>query len=294
MINFRGINKLKVVMPALITVALLILLFLTLLASVDYDIVNFKWGDFAFSIFYWISGRVTYFPLGNDIGELNPDVKICENTISKYRKLIYQKKVNKLVSDKFKERNVVSKVSAYIDELDIKLNKLSDKQSKKKIDMCNKLLLKREQAMDYLDKFQKKQKYTGKFNPNNIRVKYDILDFGTCFSYGANNRLKGKKYRINIQTEGVSKSIPSFIWSISLSVLSATTSILSYGFTFEALYVFFIKLVLFLLGCFNGLTLGKSVIEENKYNVLLNITHEIKEVITEIEQEQNIIIDEKD
>ena len=35
---FKGINRLKIVMPVLITLALLILLFLTLLASVDYSI----------------------------------------------------------------------------------------------------------------------------------------------------------------------------------------------------------------------------------------------------------------
>ena len=58
-----------------------------------------------------------------------------------------------------------------------------------------------------------------------------------------------------------------------------------------ALMTFVIKLTLFLMGCYNGITLGKSVIETDKYNVLLNITEAIKETITEVEQEQGIKID---
>ena len=72
---FKGINRLKIVMPVLITLALLMLLFLTLLASVDYSLEEINWGDFAFSMFYWVTGRMTYFPLGVEIGEQNKEVK---------------------------------------------------------------------------------------------------------------------------------------------------------------------------------------------------------------------------
>ena len=75
-----------------------------------------------------------------------------------------------------------------------------------------------------------------------------------------------------------------------MSFMSASISILQYGFTWTALVMFVIKLVLFLMGCYNGITLGKSVIEEDKYNVLLNISDAVKEVITEVEEETGIII----
>ena len=288
---FKGINRLKIVMPVLITLALLILLFLTLLASVDYSLEEINWGDFAFSMFYWITGRMTYFPLGVEIGEQNKEVKLLENTISKYRREIYQTKMTKVVGDKFKYRNILSKANAYLDEIDIKLTKLSDKQSKRKAQKCGRLLQEREVIIDFIDKFENGVKYKGKFNINNVRVKYDVLDFGTCFSYGNEARKKGHKYRINIQTEGVKKSVPAFIWTILMSFMSASISYLQYGFTWMALFTFVIKLLLFLMGCFNGLTLGKSVIETDKYNVLLNITEEVKSVITEVEKEENIEID---
>lgn len=288
---FKGINRLKIVMPVLITLALLILLFLTLLASVDYSLEEINWGDFAFSMFYWITGRMTYFPLGVEIGEQNKEVKLLENTISKYRREIYQTKMTKVVGDKFKYRNILSKANAYLDEIDIKLTKLSDKQSKRKAKKCDRLLQEREVIIDFIDKFENGVKYKGKFNINNVRVKYDVLDFGTCFSYGNEARKKGHKYRINVQTEGVKKSVPAFIWTILMSFMSASISYLQYGFTWMALFTFVIKLLLFLMGCFNGLTLGKSVIETDKYNVLLNITEEVKSVITEVEKEENIEID---
>ena len=83
--NFKNINKVKIVMPVLITITLLILLFFTLLATVNYSIDEVNWGDFFFSIFYWVSGRMTYFPLGVEIVEQNEQVKLLERTISKYR-----------------------------------------------------------------------------------------------------------------------------------------------------------------------------------------------------------------
>jgi hypothetical protein len=149
---------------------------------------------------------------------------------------------------------------------------------------------KREEAILYLDCLEKGEAYKGKFNINNVKVRYDILDFGTCFSYGNKARNIGHKYKINVQGEGVKKSVPSFIWSVAMSFMSASLSIMTYGFTWMALMTFIIKLVLFLMGCYNGITLGRSVIETDKYNVLLNITEAIKETITEVEQEQGIEI----
>ena len=109
----KGINRVKIVMPILITVFLLVLLFLTLLATVHYSIESVNWGDFAFSIFYWISGRMTYFSLGMEIGELNAEVQMLEATISKYRKQIFKAKANKPVADKFNFKNLCSKISIF-------------------------------------------------------------------------------------------------------------------------------------------------------------------------------------
>lgn len=289
--NFKGVNKTKIVMPVLITITLLALLFFTLLATVNYSIEQINWGDFLFSIFYWVSGRMTYFPLGIEIGEQNTDVKLLERTISKYRKEIFKTKTNKLIAEKFKFKNTLSKANAYVNVLDLELNKLSDKQSKKAVKRCDFIMRRREEVIDFIDKFERHEKYRGKFNIDNVRVKYDILDFGTCFSYGNDARALGHKYKINVHAEGVKKSVPAFLWSVFMSFMSATMSILQYGFTWTALVMFMIKLVLFLMGCYNGLTLGRTVIEEDKYNVLLNITEAVKEVITEVEQEQNVVID---
>ena len=286
----KGINKIKIVMPMLITLSLLILLFLTLLATVDYSISKVNWGDFFFSIFYWVSGRMTYFPLGVEMGEQNEDVKVLETTISSYRNAIYRTKTNKAIAEKFKFKNTLSKANAYLNVIDLELNKLSDKQSPKAVARCDSLFQKREQVIDFIDKFERGEKYRGKFNIDIIRVKYDILDFGTCFSYGNDARAIGHKYKINIQREGIKKSTPALIWSVFMSFMSASISILQYGFTWTALVLFVIKLVLFLMGCYNGITLGKSVIEEDKYNVLLNISDAVKEVITEVEEETGIII----
>lgn len=291
----KNINKTKLIMATFITIVLIAFLLLTLLATVDYRIESINWGDLGFSIFYWISGRMTYFPIGVEIGEQNSEVQLNERTLAKYRKDIYRAKINKQVAEKFEFRNKIAKTSAYLDLIDFKLNKYGNKQSKKIKKKCDKLLVERERVIEYLDCIENKKEYKGKFNISNVRgVKYDILDFGVCFSYGASARTKGHKYKINVEAEGIKSSIPSFIWSLFMSFMSASVSILTYGFTLTALITFIIKLLLFLMGCYKGITLGRSVIEINKNSVLINITEAVKEVINEIEQETGIVIEDKE
>ncbi len=49
---------------------------------------------------------------------------------------------------------------------------------------------------------------------------------------------------------------------------------------------------MFGLGCWNGLQLGYQVITENKYAVMLNLADRAKEILTEIETEKNVVLDD--
>jgi hypothetical protein len=49
---------------------------------------------------------------------------------------------------------------------------------------------------------------------------------------------------------------------------------------------------MFAWGCYQGIQTGKRVVDEDKYPAILNLMSLGKEIITEIERANNIVIDE--
>lgn len=286
MIKIKDLNKTKLIISGMLTALVIGALFVTLLASVDFDFSKINWFDFAYSIMNWVMGRTIYFPVGTDLGEQNAEVKKLEATINKYRDCIFKKRVTKEISNKIDLYNKIAKMDAYIAYLDTKLSRCKGNKAIKFIE-------KKTEALDYLKSIQNPSiEYNGNFNIDTIKVDFDKIDMGTCFSFGIASRNKGTKYKINLNSEGIKKAIPSFTWTIVISLVNASLTFNSYGFSYQSLFTFFIKLVLFILGCYMGITLGKSIVEEDKYQVLLNICAKLKEVITDVEKDLNIKIDE--
>lgn len=286
MSKFKDLNKTKLIISTILTVGVVLALFITLLATVEFDFTRINWFDFAYSIVNWIIGRTIYFPVGVDVGEQNPEVKKLEATINKYRDCIFKKRVTKEVSEKIDLHNKIAKIEAYIAYLDHKLEKTKKKRAAKYI-------AKKAEVLEYLKSVQDPSiKYEGKFNLDTIHIAYNKLDLGTCFSFGSATRNKSAKYKINLNYEGFKKATPSFVWTMLISIINASISFVGYGFSYQTLFTFIIKLVLFVLGCYGGITLGKSVVEEGKYQVLINICTKLKEIITDVEKDLNIVIDE--
>jgi hypothetical protein len=95
----------------------------------------------------------------------------------------------------------------------------------------------------------------------------------------------GEKYTFDAGREGLSRSTMPFLVTMITSFFNASIVVMSYGFTWLSVYMFAHKVVMFSLGAFNGVKLGKEVILEDKYAVLLNITDRTKEIMTELEKE---------
>ena len=81
-------------MTILLTVLLVLVMGVTMLMSVDFNVAEVNWFDFLYSVFNWIAGRVLYFPAGNEIGNTDENVNLMVNTINRYRNIIYKKKIN--------------------------------------------------------------------------------------------------------------------------------------------------------------------------------------------------------
>lgn len=265
-------KKSKIIVSVFFTIAIILTMVLTILMTLDFNFRNLNYVDFVFSIFLWCAGRMIYFPIGTDLGYKDVNVEKLVISINNYRDTIFKEKINKEFEKKIDAQNEIEKRLAYSNFLDYKLSVAKRK---------NKKFLKwKKKKEEFLDNPQ--------FNIKNIKIKYDKIDIATILAFGAKERTNGKKYKINVGQEGVNESILSFIFSVSFSLLSAISSVGQYGFTLMALFTFLLKLLSFAWGCFCGLKLGKKIITENKYAVLINLASKTNEFITEIHNEQHI------
>jgi len=285
--KIRAISPQTGIITLLLTSVLLLVMGVTMLMSVDFDITQINWFDFLYSLFNWIAGRVLYFPAGNEIGATDDNVVLMVNTINRYRNIIYKKKINKEFREKIDKYNRISKCNSYMDYIDSRLNsakpKIVAKFSEIKLDL--------QDLISHLQKDTLKE-YKGKINIDSIRIKYDKLDFANIFAFGNATNTRINKYEFSPQAEGLRRSWFQFIFTVFISFFNAAIVVQQYGFTLLTLYMFIFKVVMFGLGCYNGLQLGYQVIVDNKYAVMLNLADRAKEMLTEIEVEKGINLDD--
>jgi hypothetical protein len=286
-------NKLRAISPqtgiitSLLTFLLIFVMGVTMLMSVNFDITQINWFDFIYSLFNWVAGRVVYFPAGNEMGNQEENVTLMVNTINRYRNIIYKKKINKEFREKIDKYNRIGKCNAYMDYVDNKLNtakkKVVDKYTKIKLDL---------QDLLYHIQNDTIKDYKGHINIDSIRIDYDKLEFSNIFAFGNATNTRINKYEFSPQAEGLRRSWFTFLFTAIISFFNAAVVVQEYGFTLLTLYMFIFKVVMFGLGCYNGLQLGYQVIVDNKYAVMLNLADRAKEILTEIEKEQNIVLDD--
>lgn len=286
--EFRRVNKTTSFLTIVITLFLIATMGVTMLVSVDFDISQINWFDFTSSIFNWLVARVTYYNVGTQIGDGEEQIKLLSSTINRYRNIIYKKKINKEFRDKIEKHNRVAKCSAYMDFVD---NKLSTVKDKKKLMYWNAIKIDLMTLLPLLET-DKLEEYDGKINIDTVRVKYDKLEFANIFAYGTASQKIGEKYYFDPVLSGVARSYAQFIVTIVVSFLNASLVVLNYGFSVLALYMFVFKIIMFALGAYQGIKVGKEVILEIKYAVMLNLADRTKEILTELEKENNIVLDD--
>jgi hypothetical protein len=286
--EFKRVNKTTSFLTITITLFLIATMGVTMLISVDFDITQINWFDFVSSTFNWLIARMTYYNVGTQIGDGEEQIKLLSSTINRYRNIIYKKKINKEFRDKIEKHNRVSKCSAYMDFVD---NKLSTVKNKKKLMYWNSVKMNLMTLLPLLEA-DKLEEYTGNINIDTVKVKYDKLEFANIFAYGSASHRVGEKYYFNPALAGVTRSYAQFIVTLVASFLNASLVVLSYGFSVLALYMFVFKIIMFALGAYQGIKVGKEVILEVKYSVMLNLADRTKEILTELEKENNITLDD--
>jgi hypothetical protein len=285
--KIRAISPQTGIVTGLLTFVLIFVMGVTMLMSVDFDIEQINWFDFMYSIFNWVAGRIVYFPAGTEMGSADDNVMLMVNTINRYRNIIYKKKINKEFREKIDKYNRISKCNAYMDYVDTQLNTAKPKIVAKFTD----IKLDLQDLISHLQKDTLKE-YKGKINIDSISVKYDKLDFANIFAFGNATNTRINKYEFSPQAEGIRRSWFTFLFTAIISFFNAAIVVQQYGFTLLTLYMFVFKVVMFGLGCWNGLQLGYQVITENKYAVMLNLADRAKEILTEIETEKNVVLDD--
>jgi hypothetical protein len=286
--DFDKVGKTTRLLTGIFTFLVIAIMFVTMLANVDFNISQINWFDFTFSLFNYVAARVIYFPVGIEIANKEESISLLSTTINRYRNIIYKKKINKEFREKIEKYNKIAKANAYIDLID---NKLSAVKNKQKLLYWNDLKVKMLELMPFLEKGDLTG-YKGSINIDSVRIKYDKLEFGNIFSFGVAIRKIGEKYEFNAGAEGVNRSYIEFIFTALISFLNASLVVLQYGFTILSLYMFFYKIIMFMLGANYGIKIGKEVILESKYVVMLNLADRTKEILTELEKELNTVLDD--
>ena len=280
-------SRTRIFITSTFTSLVVILLVLNLLIEVNFDITQFNFYDLSFSMLNWVIGRATYFPIGFDVGMQQQDVLLVNNTLDKYRRLIFKHKMNKEFRLKLDHYNQISKAEAYMDLVDRKLmEKLSTNEIEKWETIKNDL----QKLLDFLN--GKIEKYEGEINLDAVDVKYDKTTFANMFSGGLGEPKVGEKFKLNATLRGIKYTLPQFLYALFMSVVNAIMVVSEYGFRMEALFFFFVKLLMFAWGCYLGYDMGRKVATEDKYQVLLNLSTLAKEIITDLEKEHNLILDD--
>ena len=282
------VGRARVVITSLLTFLMVALMVFTLLLQVKFDITQFNWFEFTFSIINFIAGRGIYFPMGLDVGMAQPDYMLIANTLKKYRNLIIKKRVNKEFRERLKVHNQLSKCEAYLDILDNRLlsKKITDSE-------VLKIEAEKSDVLRYMDfLIGKVPEYNGALNLATLRVKYDYTTFDNMFAFGTGNRKAGSKYISHPYATGLKFSALPFIMTIFIAFANAVMVFGEYGVNTASILMFVIKLIMFAWGCYQGIQTGKRVVDEDKYPTILNLMSLGKEIITEIEIANNIVIDE--
>ena len=282
------VGRARVVITSLLTFLMVALMVFTLLLQVKFDITQFNWFEFTFSIINFIAGRGIYFPMGLDVGMAQPDYMLIANTLKKYRNLIIKKRVNKEFRERLKVHNQLSKCEAYLDILDNRLlsKKITDSE-------VLKIEAEKSDVLRYMDFLMGKvPEYNGALNLATLRVKYDYTTFDNMFAFGTGNRKAGSKYISHPYATGLKFSALPFIMTIFIAFANAVMVFGEYGVNTASILMFVIKLIMFAWGCYQGIQTGKRVVDEDKYPTILNLMSLGKEIITEIEIANNIVIDE--
>jgi len=283
----KTLNRTRLVITSLLTTTILALMILTLLVQVNFDIRYFDWFGFTFNITNFITGRAIYFPIGLDLEQQNEDYALITNTLKKYRNLIIQKKISKEFRLKLELHNTISKCEAYLDSLDYKLS--NPKISIKQIEKIEALKTEVSAYIAFLN--GKSDKYEGKFKIDGIRIKHDNTTFANMFNFGVGNRSIGEKYVSRVYWAGIKYTLPTFIFTTTMSFFNAIMVFSEYGINAESIFMFTIRMLLFFYGCYEGVLTGKRAIKEEQYPVMLNLTTLAKEIITELENELKVVID---
>jgi len=286
--EFRRVNRTTSFLTITLTIFFLGMMTVTMLMTVNFDVSNIQWFDFIFSLMNWIIARTIYFPVGTDIGNGEQQIILLSNTINKYRNIIYKHKINKQFREKLDKYNLIAKCSSYMDFID---NKLTTTKNKKQFERFNQIKQELLILMPLIEN-DKMQEYKGFVNLDIVKINYDKLEFANIFSFGEVKRQLGERYTFNASTEGISRSTMPFLFTSFASFFNASIVVMSYGFTVLSIYMFAFKIIMFALGAFDGIKLGKEVILQTKYAVMLNLADRTKEIITELEEDMKVILDE--
>lgn len=248
------------------------------IVSCNFRFEDFNWLTFLFNFVFTTVMKASYTNYSKEKEMANDEVILLTATIANDRKAIFNQQKTDDFEKEIDRRNKINKLEAYINKLDSFIPKLNDKRRKKKLEERN-------WAFEYkqaLIKCENVEEFERTKSVNSIKVDYEHIEASKLFTYGANAKIRKKKYVFNSWTSSLNRALIPVTCSIILSIIFGAVRAdgsLERGQVWIDLAGYLLSII---LGIWWGWNNGKSIIREDYMEVLNNIASLIRDVKNKI------------
>lgn len=277
-ITIETIKKQKnIIVTAFQTIIVIGIALVITIVSCNFNFKEFNWLTFLFNFIFTTVMKASYTNYSKEKEMLNEEVTLLTATIANDRKVIFNLQKTDDFEKEIEKRNKINKLEAYINKLDYLIPR-KKKQEKE-------LLSERSWAFDYkkaLVEGLDTEEFERIKSINSIIVDYEHIEASKLFTYGANAKIRKKKYVFNSWTSSLNRALipvtASMIISIVFGAIRADGALRTGQVWIDLIgYLFSI-----ILGIWWGWNNGKAIIKEDYTEVLNNVASLIRDVKNKI------------
>lgn len=260
------------------TLIIVAIAFVITIFQCKFDIKNFNWLRFAFNFLFSTSMKVIYTRYAKTKEMENPDIVLLKNTVDSDRKDIFNEQKTQEFDDEIDRRNKIARLDSYIAVLDSKKPRaFKEKKRQEKIKLNASL---RDWAFNYktaLENEEDTENFEKQKTIGSLHVWYEKIESSKLFTYGKSNKLRKKKYSFSAVASSLNRSVVPVTVSLIISVIFGTiqnNSEINGQLWIDLMgYLFSIG-----MGVWWGLSNGKSIIQEDYFEVLTNVSMLVRDV----------------
>lgn len=256
--------------------------FIITIIQCSFDLKEFNWLRFTMNILFSLTMKLIYTRYAKTKELLNEDITLLQNTIDDDRRIIFEKGKTQTFNDEVERRNKIEKLEAYIDYLDSR--KLNQKSEKKRLKAQADYEKQRKWAFEYkkaLINEENIEPFESIRTLDSVKIYYERIDASKLFTYGKSSKPRKNKYTFNAFSSSFNRAVVPFtvsvITSIIFGLIKPDASINGQMWIDLIGYLFSI-----VMGIWWGITNGRTIITEDYYEVLTNVSMLVRDIKNKI------------